>query len=315
MKPYFEYETMAPPAQERSALLIARCDAAIAHAREVAAATGLRILSHAPPERGAETIDRTARAGLVLIDLSEERDGDADALSAIAAQADRRCLPVIACVRDDTIDLAAATLMGAGVQLLCAPSSLELAGAIALAGGGAAPVLNEATRDAERRRLEHLHAEVARIAETLAGMARHGGAPVHVAAAATLTGGWGGPQADAQDETTAAADIRKAIQARRMRDRFFDRTLFADPAWDMLLDLYAAHLERARVSVSSLCIAAAVPPTTALRWIATMQEAGLFERQSDPFDKRRAFMALTEKALAAMRGYMAAARAQGLAIA
>jgi DNA-binding MarR family transcriptional regulator/DNA-binding NarL/FixJ family response regulator len=314
MKPYFEHETMPPPAQERSALLIARCDAAIARTREVALATGLRILSHAPPEQGAETIDRTARAGLVLIDLSDERDGDADALSAIAEHADRRGLPLIACVRDDTIDLAAATLMGAGVQLLCDPSGLELAGAIALAGGGAAPVLNEATRDAERRRLEHLHAEVARIAETLAGLARNGGAPVHVAAAA-LTGGWGRPQVDAHDEATAAADIRKAIQARRMRDRFFDRALFADPAWDMLLDLYAAHLERARVSVSSLCIAAAVPPTTALRWIATMQEAGLFERQSDPFDKRRAFMTLTEKALAAMRGYIAAARAQGLAIA
>ncbi|WP_448502194.1 hypothetical protein [Sphingomonas sp.] len=314
MTPYFEHETMAHGTRERSALLIARCDAAIAQAREVAAAVGLRILSQAMPENGAQAIDRTARAGLILIDLSERHHDDAEALSAIAERSKRRGLPVIATVGEDTIDLAAATLMGAGVQLLCAPSSLELAGAIALAGGGAAPMLNEATRDAERRRLEQLHAEVARIAETLAGLARYGDAPVQVAAAA-LTGGWGSQQTDAQDETTTAADIRKAIQARRMRDRFFDSALFADPAWDMLLDLYAAHLERTRVSVSSLCIAAAVPPTTALRWIATMQEAGLFERQSDPFDKRRAFMALTEMALAAMRGYIAAARAQGLAIA
>jgi hypothetical protein len=40
--------------------------------------------------------------------------------------------------------------------------------------------------------------------------------------------------------------------------------LFADPGWDILLDLYAARQEGKQVSVSSLCIAAAVPPTTAL---------------------------------------------------
>ena len=59
----------------------------------------------------------------------------------------------------------------------------------------------------------------------------------------------------------------------------------------MLLDLYAAELEGAQVSVSSLCIAAAVAPTTALRWIGRMTEAGLFVRQPDPFDRRRAFLA------------------------
>lgn len=70
----------------------------------------------------------------------------------------------------------------------------------------------------------------------------------------------------------------------------------------MLLDLYAAHLEGTQVSVSSLCIAAAVAPTTALRWIGKMTEAGLFTRQPDPVDRRRAFMVLTERALEGMRG-------------
>jgi hypothetical protein len=44
-----------------------------------------------------------------------------------------------------------------------------------------------------------------------------------------------------------------------MREQFFGPDLFADPAWDILLDLYAARLEQQRVAVSSLCIAAAVP--------------------------------------------------------
>ena len=107
---------------------------------------------------------------------------------------------------------------------------------------------------------------------------------------------------------------RATIRARRMRDQFFEAGLFADPAWDMLLDLFAAHLEHARVSVSSLCIAAAVPPTTALRWITTMREAGLLDRHDDPFDRRRAYVGLTDAALSAMRRYCGALRRAGLAM-
>lgn len=119
----------------------------------------------------------------------------------------------------------------------------------------------------------------------------------------------------AEPVPVAAADVRKAIRARRLRNRPFPEVLFEDPAWDMLLDLYAAHLERAQVSVSSLCIAAAVPPSTALRWIGRMTEDGLFVREPDPFDRRRAFMALSEAALDRMNRYFATLAQNGLAIA
>ena len=97
--------------------------------------------------------------------------------------------------------------------------------------------------------------------------------------------------------------VRKIIQQRQLRARFFDGELFADPAWDMLLDLAAARVEHARVSVTSLCIASGVPPTTALRWIAQLTEAGLFERVEDETDRRRAFIQLTDKACDAMARY------------
>lgn len=67
-----------------------------------------------------------------------------------------------------------------------------------------------------------------------------------------------------------------------------------------------AELERTRVSVSSLCIAAAVAPTTALRWIAKLTESGLLIRHPDPTDRRRAFIALSAKTSDAMRRYMLA---------
>src|SRR5690606_9764038 len=76
-------------------------------------------------------------------------------------------------------------------------------------------------------------------------------------------------------EHVTAQQVRDLLRARRLRDEFLPGDLFADPAWDMLLDLFAARLEQERVSVSSLCIASAVPPTTALRWIRTLTEKGL----------------------------------------
>ena len=99
--------------------------------------------------------------------------------------------------------------------------------------------------------------------------------------------------------------VRKIIRQRQMRARFFDGELFADPAWDMLLDLTAARAEHARVSVTSLCIASGVPPTTALRWIGQMTEAGLLKRIEDESDRRRAFITLTDKAVEAMARYFA----------
>ena len=99
--------------------------------------------------------------------------------------------------------------------------------------------------------------------------------------------------------------MRRIIRQRQLRARFFDGDLFGDPAWDMLLDLTAARAEHTRVSVTSLCIASGVPPTTALRWIGQMTEAGLFQRVEDEADRRRAFVALTDKASDAMARYFA----------
>ena len=104
--------------------------------------------------------------------------------------------------------------------------------------------------------------------------------------------------------------VRRILRQRQARARFFDGDLFGDPAWDMLLDLTAARAEHTRVSVTSLCIASGVPPTTALRWIGQMTDSGLLERVDDETDRRRAFIALTDKAADAMARYFAELGAQ-----
>ncbi|WHO39542.1 winged helix DNA-binding protein [Sphingobium sp. AP49] len=105
-----------------------------------------------------------------------------------------------------------------------------------------------------------------------------------------------------------ASQVRDLLRARRIRADFLPGDLFADPAWDMLLDLLAAQLEQERVSVSSLCIAAAVPPTTALRWIGTLTDKGLVVRQADPQDGRRVFIALAQEAADALIAWFGASR-------
>ena len=100
------------------------------------------------------------------------------------------------------------------------------------------------------------------------------------------------------------------IRARRLRSRFFEEELFADPAWDMLLDLLQAEIAQLRVPVSSLCIAAAVPATTALRWLKTMTDKGIFLRRADPHDGRRVFVELSPSASEGMRRYFAEVRPQ-----
>lgn len=91
---------------------------------------------------------------------------------------------------------------------------------------------------------------------------------------------------------------------RRQRDRIFENPhLFADPAWDILIDLFIAFEEGRRISVSSCCIGSGVPITTALRWIKILEEAGHILRQHDPSDARRTFITLTEPCVDMVRAY------------
>lgn len=179
-----------------------------------------------------------------------------------------------------------------GITLLFAPTGLDWLTALSSCFARPAHRLHD-IKDAGTPRLQQISEEVGRIASALAALS---------------------------EEDQAAADaakgkiridpglVRAMIRARRLRDQFFRSEIFADPAWDMLLDLFAARLEKRRVAVSSLCIAAAVPPTTALRWIKSLCDQGLFLRHADVEDGRRVFIELSEDAAAAMEAYLRAAQ-------
>jgi hypothetical protein len=185
--------------------------------------------------------------------------------------------------------------------------------------------LHDISRSDAMERIDRLQDEVARISRMLGELAGQGGSvglPVgfgpRPAAISACSGQVRAPVRDFAAsprsfmpderviERQQARQVRGLLRRRRMREQYFPADLFADPAWDMLLDLYAARLEHQPVSVSSLCIAAAVPATTALRWIKTMTDAGLFLREADPQDGRRIFLALADSAAEAMARYFEA---------
>jgi hypothetical protein len=101
--------------------------------------------------------------------------------------------------------------------------------------------------------------------------------------------GWDGENAE-----VAIMKAAEYYRARRRRKRFFAPQLFGEPAWDLLLDLFIARLNRKRVSVSSACYAADVPSTTALRWLGILSDHNLIERFDSETDQRVTWVRLTD---------------------
>ena len=99
-----------------------------------------------------------------------------------------------------------------------------------------------------------------------------------------------------------AAAARTMLASRRKMEQFFP-TLFADPARDMLLDLFVAVEEGRELSVTSCCIAAMVPPTTALRWLSLLKAQGLVLEEPDTRDRRQKLLRLAPFARQQMRQF------------
>jgi DNA-binding MarR family transcriptional regulator len=97
--------------------------------------------------------------------------------------------------------------------------------------------------------------------------------------------------------------VRALLEARRMRARYFNAAMFGEPAWDMLLALYSAAEENGQLPVSRLAERSGTPPTTAIRWLAYLEDQGLTQRLSNPNDQRVQLVQLTDQARKALLDY------------
>jgi len=279
-------------------LIAGDSDLALHHAARTVEAAGSRIGAIVPLDEAAERIALQASASAVWVELT--RDGG-PAMDRLLHQlsgdtADGRYTAVVAAPRE-MVDLLFSRIGGAPVELVIDGDEAERAAALAIATSGIyrADRLSDIASDRSTERLRQLSDEVSRIASTLARLSN---GPSQTQRREPAPPG-------AEVPPVSADTVRSVIRARRLRSRFFEEELFADPAWDMLLDLLQAEIAQLRVPVSSLCIAAAVPATTALRWLKTMTDKGVFLRRADPHDGRRVFVELSPSASEGMRRYFA----------
>lgn len=249
---------------------------------------------------------------MVMLDCPELDGEGMAALCHLDSRAARSGAQMVVATNADALEDVFACCAQSGAQILVNPRRADRIIALGrmLAEGGGSRVRELSEED--RLTLLRLTEQVGQIAEKLERFS----SPVAPPPASSGTAFTFTPAGDARmvDDSEKLVRnmrpplpdprlVRKIIQQRQLRARFFDGDLFADPAWDMLLDLTAARVEHVRVSVTSLCIASGVPPTTALRWISQMTDAGLLERIEDETDRRRAFIQLTDKAIEAMSRY------------
>ena len=119
----------------------------------------------------------------------------------------------------------------------------------------------------------------------------------------------GGSAAPPSDLASAVSSTPLAVAGalyaeRRRRDRIFGKDLFGEANWDILLDLFTAGEQGQAIPMTSACIAACVPPTTALRRIVELEHKGLVERHTLERDRRIALVRLTAEARRLMLDYL-----------
>ena len=278
-------------------LLAASSDRAIRRGRSTLEHSGLRIAAAIPIAGAAERLADQAALSALWIELDGEADGLEPLLAMVARDAGDGRYSAVVSASAAMLDPLVAAIGDEPVEILIDASEMERAAAlaVALSGSSRPDRLSDVASDRSAEQLRKLSEEVNRIATLLARLSTGPDrSPEPVIAAEK-----------GDDPPVSVETVRKVIRARRLRDRFFRDGLFADPAWDMLLDLFQAELSHLRVPVSSLCIAAAVPATTALRWLKTMVAEGLFVRRSDPHDGRRVFVELSPEAKSALHRYFA----------
>jgi DNA-binding MarR family transcriptional regulator len=95
--------------------------------------------------------------------------------------------------------------------------------------------------------------------------------------------------------------IVSILIARRGREGTFGANLFSEPAWDVLLELYAAKLGMRTMSLSDLAKATGVPPSTTERWVRLLEARGFVASEQEGRRESEARICLTELGASKMK--------------
>lgn len=88
--------------------------------------------------------------------------------------------------------------------------------------------------------------------------------------------------------------IQSVLAVRRARSAILGGNLFSDPAWDILLELYAAKLGHRRMSLTELALSIEIPVSTTGRWLSALVSHGLVQSTPDNDHAGNDFLRLTD---------------------
>ena len=109
-----------------------------------------------------------------------------------------------------------------------------------------------------------------------------------------------------EDRQVLIAKARMVLSSRLVRERYFHRDLFGEPAWEILLALYVIEDSGARFTISKLAECISAPLSTVVRWVKTLEEQSLVSRVNHPTDRRIIFIRLLDKGRKALNDYLVA---------
>ena len=112
------------------------------------------------------------------------------------------------------------------------------------------------------------------------------------------------PRARLSEVLETAAIARSIMRARARRRSFFEQSMFSEPAWDILLELFVEYAAQRRIQTSAIGASASIPLTTTLRWLNILSANGLIERTNDRLDCRRVLVSMSEQGASAMAQYI-----------
>jgi len=97
---------------------------------------------------------------------------------------------------------------------------------------------------------------------------------------------------------------QKFLGIQRKRDLFFaNETMFGDPAWELLLEIYIATEKGQYLSKADLCDSVLIPHSLAVRWISIFVEYDYVEMR---IKDGQNCVCMTDNARAECRSYLEA---------
>jgi DNA-binding MarR family transcriptional regulator len=99
--------------------------------------------------------------------------------------------------------------------------------------------------------------------------------------------------------------VLSVLSGRRGREAAIGRELFSDPAWDILLELYAAHLGYRRMILRELARSIDIPESTTARWISVLTDRGFLTTTDERQETVGASLELSPRGLAVMERLLA----------